>query len=322
MAKMRIEILICVMESFICSLCLADFDKNIELVKMHELPMPSQYYGLLDLRQYSETFYDNQNYLIRQPPHGEARLRLGAMYYEGMVDIYGTLGAIKVPSSQKVIQRRPEVEVDYYPISGEYGHIVFYNIVELPFSEGEFDRSNNVVSNQGTVASVGISPVIAIPTVIERNRFIFKIGGDIWTKLYSRRQYVDTSEDVKEGNESLLLRRDESGEPYEDYASPLYLEGLAGFSFIPAFAGKSAFHMLAYALNEFKPKYYEESGVVKERYGAERSSYYQIKVKIAINDRIDLINDFYHYHKGFFEARVKGEDKARYTNVLRLQTSL
>ena len=300
----------------------SDFDDKIEmkLEKTDTTGSFVRYYGDLDLRHYSNTYYDNEDYISKEDVSAQTRLRLGLLLYGGDLDISANVGFIKEPLTQKLIQRRPEIEVDYYPISNNYVNVVIYNLVQLPFSEDAFDEENKNPAYQGSVYTLGFSPSLLYPLYFEGISGKVRGGFDMWTFAYSRVQYVDESEHAQESDQ-FFLQSANKGEQHEATASTLFSQVFVGFSFIPGFSRDVLLDgMIAYN-SEFFPKYFYTQQKVDYRYGALRDSYYKIKFQYAITDKVSFVNDFFHFHNGFFEAKKRIEDH-RFRNIAKITCKL
>ena len=189
------------------------------------------FYGNIETSHFSDSYFDDGGYSLSQPAYAESKLRIGLTHYNGSLDLYGTVGVIKKPQTQMLVQRRPEIELDLSPIKNSYGGITFYGILELPFSEDRFDSKNANVENQGSILTLGLAPYLDIQHYVSGSRVDFKIGADASTRLYSRRQYIDSDDEIL-GDASYFLT---AAEPIEETLSPFETQGAVGFGFLPGF---------------------------------------------------------------------------------------
>lgn len=278
-----------------------------------------RYYGQLDLRHYTRTWFDGKNYLDRQEPSVHVLARAGASFYKNKLDIYGTAGFIKTAETQRLVQRRPELEVDYYPVSGTYGQVVLYNLLRLPFSEPGWETSADSPEQQGSVLITGVAPVFVMPLRPGGTRLNLKAGLDMWTYFYSRTQVVD-QEDQKDEFEGFFLKKSATGEPVEDSKSPLYSKILTGAAWTPD--ARQDLHIEAqmhYRL-DYEPVYEVIDGRVEGEYTQQRSASYRLRLRYRVNRHLTLANDFYQYFDGFFEGRRRGKEQ-RFRNLARVTTT-
>jgi hypothetical protein len=290
--------------------------KKIEMTTSS--PFSSEgWYGILDFRHYNNVFYTEQGRYQKTEPSFHVTTRLGKTFYEGKLDISGLFGLVKVPETQKVFARRPEVEVDFYPVRGVYGNIVQYSIAELPFSDSEYDKEAKDPEVQGSVYTVGLSGNLTYSFFDGTLSPIASV--DSWTKLYSRRRYIDEEDDEGDRDRDFFLKMSDEGEPVEDTQHPLYLQTMAGFSYSPPFLRSVTIEPLAYYLSHFRPRYYQdEEGNVDYRYAAERTSFYRLRAQFKIAPDVLLINDFYHYYDGLFSGQTASSQDRRFRNIARL----
>ena len=284
-------------------------------------------YGTLELRHHVNTYYDKDDYLAGQEPSVHARMKLGARFYGGAIDAYGTLGVYKRPRTQVVYQRRPELELDFYPLRLGSFTLLQYNLIKLPFSSKDSvlaedtGRDVTVDTSEGTVYEFGIAPIVrwTHPTAYGDVRLMAVT--DNWTKLYSRPQYTsDYTEDYEEREFGLGPEATAEEEPIEDYA-PHYFSHVmvaSGFrsNYWPLYAEISGNHV-----SKFQPKYKANEGKKDYDYGAERHSYYKMRVRYEIDSRWSVTNDFYQYFGGLFASQRRQAER-RFRNIARLSCNL
>lgn len=290
-----------------------------------------KWYGSVEVRHHANVYYDESGYYERLDPAVHARLQLGAQFYEGMVDAYTTLGVFKETESQQVLQRQPEVALDLYPVKNDYFQLLQYNFVQLPVrrsntSDKPTEEDSSEAYNPATVYTVGLAPTVKFPVVSSGTRIEFKAGVDGWTRLYSRKQYVEGEQILDDEDEpsrfGLNAPAGEDQEPIEDRAMHYQGQGLAGIGLSPAFARSFNAETTGHYHSRWTPRYsYNDRGGTDYEYGVDRYSYYRVRLKLDLNERLALTNDFYHFHQGLFEAERKGEER-RYRNILRLSCRL
>lgn len=288
-----------------------------------------KWYGTAELRHHVNTYYDTEGYYSRQEPSTHVRMQLGAQFYEGMIDAYATLGVFKIPETQQIMQRQPELALDFYPLRGQYFTILQYNLLQLPVKSeatvptNEDDRSYDPQSSESTIYTFGIAPSFKFPIAAGSSRIDLKTGADAWTRLYSRRQYVEDTTYVADEDEGRLgLAAESDDEPIEDYAMHYRTQVLAGAAIEPGITKGFTTELTAHHHSRFDPKYTrDESGSIDYEYGATRYSYYRVRLRYEITERIAVTNDFYHFFDGAFQSKREGEDR-RFRNIARVTCKL
>jgi len=292
---------------------------------------PQNIYSAVELRHHLNTYYDIQGYRARQEPSLHARAKLGATMQEGAIDAYATVGIIKGTQTQQLVQRRPEIEIDVYPLFGTYGQIIQYNIMQLPFAhedETTESDSDNSTDQQGTIYTLGLAPTLVLPYEINGSSLKMKAGFDFWTELFSRKQKRDD-----EDRDHFALDDDEQDDESqsdtgEDSALRLFSQYMVGMVISPAWSRATELEASIYYDSDFIPEYSDaEAGSDDEaeqrdyRYKADRDSHYRIRLQYELSERLAFINDFYHFHEGFFAKKVYDDDR-RYRNIARLSYKL
>lgn len=294
-----------------------------------ETAFPAHVYGTVELRHHINTYYDKQDYRTRQDPSFHARIKLGASFRQGFIDAYTTLGVIKGPQSQQLVQRRPEFEIDLYPLAIDYVQVVQYHLVELPFSNTEFaDEDSPDPESEGTAYSIGVAPSVSLPVSLARSRLSWKAGVDVWTKLYSKPQYRGHNENEIREDDHFAAAPEEStneagnadSQRRQDPALRYYSLYMLGVAIEPSFLNQLNFEASLFYDNRFVPNYVSEDSD-EYRYKPVRSSYYRLRAKFVITERTSVINDFYHFHEGFFEAKRR-DDHRRFRNIARISYQL
>ncbi len=295
-------------------------------------PAGGNWYGSIEVRHHANAYYDQSGDYARLDPSMHVRAQFGAQFYDGLVDTYATLGVFKETETQQVLQRQPEIAVDLYPLKNDYVKILQYNFVQLPVrqsntSQKQVEEESVDEYNPSTVYTVGLAPTFKLPVNYNGTKIELKLGGDGWTRLYSRRQYIEGEshrDEADDDDDRLALNTpSESGdEPIEDYATHYQAQEFAGVVLSPAVARSFTAEATAHYHSRFTPIYTRsESGGTDYEYGVDRYSYARVRLKFDLTDRLALTNDFYAYHEGLFDGDRKGDDR-RYRNVLRMSCRL
>jgi hypothetical protein len=313
------------MKTWVLAIGLLTFSTGLVADELDQLELKSPYgsaenagqiYALVDLRHYNNVYGSAEQ--SRTEPSVHLTSRVGRLMMGKSLDISVLFGAIKVPNTKKIIARRPEVELDFLPLQWGWGYLVQYAIVELPFSESDYDASIADPANQGSVWTVGLSTVNELPLGADNFRSIFGLDG--WTKSYSRRQYVDANDALPEDRQ-YFLDRDEAGEkPVEDDVYPLFTQAFLGLAYNPSFLSPLWLETRAHLLTHFVPRYFESE--VDDHVGAkhvtEKRSFFLFRARLHLTQRMQFLNDFYYFHDGYFEAAVKDPAERRIRNLGRV----
>jgi hypothetical protein len=159
--------------------------------------MGGVWHGAVELRHQLVSFYDETNAPVRQEPTVHTRAQLGAQFYDGLADLYATLGVYKRAETVQVQQRRPELALDLRPVTSEYVDVLQYTIVKLPFQQQEPDpEAHEAETSDGSILVFGLAPLLKAPVDANGTRLTFKAGFEAWTKLYSRKQYTGAYDDA------------------------------------------------------------------------------------------------------------------------------
>jgi hypothetical protein len=288
-------------------------------------------YGTVELRHHINTFYEDDGYRGPQEPSGHLRLQAGAQMYEQKVDVYATVGVYKIPRTQQVRQRRPEIAADFYPWRDRYFTLLQYNIVRLPFDEREQDPDVEDFegADAGSIYIMGLAPTVKYPFIALNSEWKIKGGLDAWSKLYTRKQYTEEYDQEfrdpvtdETRFRSVNVETDEDQEPIEDYAMHGNLLTMVGFDFEPGLIHGFSSEATVNYNRKFVPRYSRnDNGTTEHEYGVDDYSFYRLRAKYEINERVAIVNDFYHFHGGFFEAKRDG-DSRRYRNIARITCRL
>lgn len=285
-----------------------------------------RWYGTAEMRHHLNTYYDDLGRYQRQEPTLQVRLQAGARFYDGAVDAYTTLGVYKMAQTQQVLQRRPELGLDFHLLKNEYFDIIQYNLMQLPYRQTVVDPETQEGGEMGTVALLGFSPSAKLPLAGLGAKWELKAGTDGWTKVFSRKQYTGITHDDDELDEGhLALAEGEGTEaPIEDTSMHYRLVATAGITGAPAALPQLVSEISGNHYTKFDPRYTrdEPEGPVSVDYGAERISYYRWRLQYQVSDRWSITNDFYEFFAGMFEARRTGLADRRFRNVARVSCKL
>lgn len=277
-----------------------------------------RFYGFLDLRHHLNTYFDHHDFQEHQDPSVHLRTQGGVRLYGGIVDLYGTTGVVKRPQTQQILQRRPEIEVDYFPVRGAL-QVLGYMVIYPPFSGEEVeiqrDDEENIDMNSlknaidrtpdGTVVTLGLRPSYRYSGVLGSGVLTGRWRLDMHTRLYSRKQYVEVRD---------LEEQDHQVEVVDPV---LFAKPGLNLEWVPTSAPSWFFQASAALHWDSQPTYQWGLGRAKAKYKIRRSSHWRLRVRHDIGERLTLINDFYTFHEGFFAEDRMG-DRKRHRNILRL----
>ena len=283
----------------------------------------SAFYSTVEFAHQSDRFFDQASGEALTKPSLQTNLQLGHQMRGGQIDMYVTLGAIKSPGTQKVVQRRPEAEFDYYPANMKNFSWVFYNRVNLPFSEADYDKENAKVSRQGSIFTIGSTPKIRGTLSLNGTSFILSLGTDLWGTFYSRRQYIEDANTSPE-DRGLLLSGDPEGESIEASVPMFHNEFVGGLGIYPLLIRGLMFEASVVSAHDHIPVYsYVGPGTtVNHSYRTDRTAHYRLRLVLQLTRKLALSNDFFHFHTGFFAQEVSGSDHHRFRNILRLSCQI
>lgn len=290
------------------------------------------WYGSVEIRHHANAYYGQTGAYERVDPSVHVRAQFGAQFYDGLVDAYATLGVFKETETQQILQRQPEVAVDLYPLKNDYVQVLQYNFIQIPVrqsntSQKQAESESVDEYNPSTVYTVGLAPTFKLPVNYNGTKVELKTGADGWTRLYTRKQYVEGQsyrgeEEDDDGRLALNQPKSDQGEEMEDYAPHYQAQEFAGFVLSPAVLRTLTAEATGHYHSRFTPIYAQgEGGGTDYKYGVERYSYARVRLKYDLTDRVALTNDFYAYHEGLFDGDRKGDDR-RYRNVLRMSCRL
>lgn len=303
--------------------------KTFSATKTSDATLFGGFYGNLELRHHLNTYYDEDGYLTRREPSAHARMTLGTRLYDNLVDAFVTLGAYKVPETQQISQRRPEAEIDIYPVNNEYFTLQIYTILQAPFNSGDQapadrdpdDRLDSGSVSEGTAVSIGLTPMAKYGFNTGGSKITFKVGADGWTKNYSRRQYTTVRPD-EDDRERLGLAPNDTGEQeIEDYAQHYGTEAMGGIGFWTSALPALSADLGAFSTTKYTPEYELGEDSVSYTYAKERTSHYRMRLQYQWSSRISVVNDFYRFYDGEFGRLATGEQR-RFRNIARITCKL
>jgi len=308
---------------------------KVASTKKSDAPAETILFGSVELRHQVNSFYDRDGFLLRQEPSAQMRTQIGARLYDRLADLYVTLGAYKVPQTQQILPRRPEIGLDLWPFNGETFSMLFYNVFQPPFRSAEdapADRDQGDMDDvrsgglDGGILTTGLAPSVRQLVPVGSGRLILRAGSDVWTRMYSRKQYLSDRQPNDESPRFSLTGRssetDETGDgaamtDREDYALHYATQYFAtvgvGQSWLPQLTGEIG----GYYDTRYLPVYAISEDGSSYRYTADRFSHVRVRLQYALTDRATLSNEFYQYQSGLFAAQRYDGDR-RYRNLLRL----
>ncbi len=296
----------------------------VKATKRSDEPTGNAGYATVELRHHMNTYYSTDGFYERQEPSVHARFQVGAKLYSGLLDVYATLGAYKMPGTQQVLQRRPEIGIDLRPIRHENFELLQYTLIQLPYRETKPDPETQEGGEMGTVVLLGVAPLIRMPIAGAGARWEPKLGGDLWTRLFSRRQYTgDYRQDGQGYDEDeeghLSLTDGTVQEPIEDTALHYRSLVTTGVTMSPLALPELATELTANHFSKFEPRYtLDDEQRVTQDYAAERYSYVRWRLQFQLSERWSMTNEFYAFYDDAFQGKRTGPVDRRYRNVARV----
>lgn len=275
--------------------------------------LPSVFKGEVELRHQMNSYYDSDGFLLRQEPSLQLRGKFGFSAYQGLMDVYAAVGVIKLSETLRVIQKRPELAIDIYPVSNEYILINQYHLLELPFSEADYDSRNAYAERQGTVYRPGLATTAFMKWATPVAALKLKAGVDLWTEMYSRNQFHRHEKEIN--GHFALVKDPETQQPVTRKAPSLYSEFMLNVGVrIPWLAGIESDIGLYY------DNFFHEA-VNAQELKPSRESFLKWSLVYKVKPGVVFSNDLVRYHESFLGDRVTG-DKRTFRNIVRITQAL
>jgi hypothetical protein len=272
-------------------------------------------YSNFEMVHLLDSYHDQEDLIVERAAATQARLVMGYASPGGKLEMFGTLGAIKLPNSQQVIERRPELEVDAYVEHNANLKLLTVAIAKAPFSDSTYDRQNNLVQHHGTIVQTGLRLLVEEQNIASLNWLGIYAGTEGFTNFYSRQQYVHSEPQYKDEALS-LVETPSSSEPIEDSKQHFNSEASMGFTLRPSwFSGLNA-DLAALWKRNFSPRYLPVHGS-DEGFEIEERSSYRVRMKLQLSSDVEFQNEFQQHFGGAFSRRSPTEEK-RFSNVAKI----
>jgi len=303
-----------------------------EMKKVASPSQPNGLYGLVDLRHTVNDYYNDSGEMIRRDPALHAKLRMGGNFYNKTLDVSMGVGAAKLPASQRLYQKRPDLTVDMYPLRGQLFNLLVYANALFPvraddldpteFADGDrYDRDYRRAID-ATVISLGLAPNAKIELTSSIGKTSMTLGADAWTRMYSRPIYISE----EDGSRDLgLLATDAPivDKPFEDRAMRYVHQESIALGFSPAVLPRLKLEIAGYSEARYIPKYqYDDSSESwGYTYDPERISFTRFKLDLDLTQTTSLSNELFFFRNGLF-AEDRIGDQRRFRNIVRLAFKL
>lgn len=293
----------------------------------------ARFYGSAEGRHVMNDYYSETGERIRRDPAFHGRLQLGARFYGDRLDVSGAVGAVKMPASQAIYQKRPELLVDIYPIKGQYFNLMWYNMLQFPVRDSDRDPTEFADSDlyeqdarrglDATVFTTGLAPVLKTEWRMFGGKYLVRAGADGWTKMYSKPLYVDESNSPGGEGVGLVSEAEEPADkPFEDRAMRYVHQESLAVGWTPSFLSSLSVDVGAHIESRYIPEYFrDEVGGWDYRYKPERVSFWRTRLALDLGQSVSLHNELYTFRNGFF-AENRVNDERRFRNVVRLAVKL
>jgi|GEM_PF-1266080 len=272
-------------------------------------------YSSFEMVHLLDSYHDQEDFLVERSAATQARLVMGYASPGGKLEMFATLGAIKLPNSQQVIERRPELEVDAYIENNANLKLLTVGIAKAPFSDSTYDRQNNLDQHHGTIVQTGLRLLVEEQSISSLNWLGIFAGAEGFTNFYSRPQYVHTKPTHKDESLSLVEPADTS-EPVADSKQHYNSEASMGFTLKPSWFNGMHTDIAALWKRDFTPRYLAIDGQ-EEGFEIEERTCYRLRLKWQLSTDVEFQNEFQQYFSGTFSKRVPSEER-RYSNVAKV----
>jgi hypothetical protein len=293
----------------------------------------SRFYAGIEGRHVMNEYYAEDGRRIRRDPAAHGRLQLGVRLYDDRLDLSVAGGAVKMPGTQALYQKRPEIIADYYPIKTQYFNLLWYNMMQFPvraedrdpseFADQDLYEQDSKRGLDASVVTIGFAPVAKYERRMFGGKYMVRVGADAWTRMYSKPLYVDESNEQDGGGVGLVVSEEEPVEGrFEDRAMRYAHQESLAVGWTPAFASALSVDVGAHVESRYIPQYFrDEIGNWQYTYYPERRSFWRGRVGVDISQSTSLHNEIYVFRNGFF-AEDRVNDERRYRNVVRLALKL
>ena len=290
------------------------------------------FYGLVDIRHTTNDYYNEVDRRVRRDPAVHGKLRIGAKFYGDTLDLSVGFGGAKLPASQRLFQKRPDVTCDMYPLKGRNLNILVYANAMFPvrstdldpteFSDGDrYDRDYRR-SIDATVMSAGIAPNLKIEGGFAMGRASLTFGADAWTRMYSKPLFIEEGDGSREVG-LVEEKTPQVDKPFEDRAMRYVHQETVAIAYSPAVFQKLQTEVAGYVESRYLPRYRQNKETLAwdYTYAPERISFTRYKIAIDMTPSATISNELYYFRNGFFsEDRIN--DQRRYKNIVRLAFKL
>ncbi|MCX6126657.1 MAG: hypothetical protein NTV34_18140 [Proteobacteria bacterium] len=297
------------------------------------LSSATKYYTVVEGRHVISDYVNKDEVRIRRDAAVHGKLQIGVRLYGDRLDLSAAGGAVKLPASQAIFQKRPEIVADVYAIKSQYVNVLWYNMLQVPVRESDRDPTEYNDTDlydrdalrgiDASVFTVGLAPVIKTEWRMFGGKYMARMGADGWTKFYSKPLYVDESNDSEGGGVGLIAKGTAPDEkPFEDRAMRYVHQESVALGWTPSMAPALLLDLGAHIETRYIPQYYRgETGGWDYTYLPERRSFWRAKVNFDLNQTWSIQDEVYFFRNGFF-AENRVNDDRRLKNTVRLTAKL
>lgn len=308
---MRVILFLLISSMFLGSGAFGALDDTVQLKSERiSIRLDPRYFGEVSL-SYQEIMPTDSSESMELLPSMHLRGKVGLQFWKGRGEAFLSGGAIKLPDSIKFIQKRPYLEVDFYPLLGPYGQVAQYHVIHAPFSDATYQKSYGEPEQQGAIYTIGLAPTLILPLRNSWFHVDWKIGTDIWTRLYSRSQKI-SSQQVSPASFSLLERDG----ILEDEDPTWQVLASAGLSVSPLFLKNMLISFQTYRKTTQYP-YYSYNGQWDTHYKVSALSYHRVQVNLGLASRLVLSGDLYYFYQGIAEDS-KGSNPKGHRGIVKM----
>ncbi len=291
-------------------------------------------YGGLEAQHVINDYFNENDKRMRRDPAVHARFQLGARFYQDRLDVSASAGAVKMAGSQSFYQKRPEFAADISVMRGQYFHVLWYNLIQVPVRAADRDPTEFADSDRferdalrgidATVYTVGLAPLVKTEWRMTGGRYLVRAVADGFTKMYSKALYVDETNAAGGSGFGLVATDQDPVEGrFEDRALRYVHQESIAFGWSPNFAPYLSTDLGAHIESRYIPEYFrnDTGGGWDYHYVPERRSFWRARLTVDVTPSWSVHNEFFVFRNGFFaENRVNQE--GRFRNIVKVALKL
>lgn len=286
--------------------------EEVEAQKVASPSLLPNFHGSIDLRHYK--LVEKTENGDKENPGVQSRLIAGSTFMNDKLDVTGIMAVTAKPATEKIKQRRPEIDISYSLYSNDYVELSPELQIVTPHEGSATDGSPGLMASlKAPAADLGFGKLSA------------SLSGEWLTKFSSRASDatvdVETGKDLKELG---LVEGDEgptktNGKQDLDFAA----EYIASINLS---SGKMSVDLSQWLDQIYNPRYTATDDGIEVSRPVKSSTTQRLKLAYKITDKTTLSNEVYLQQGGVFESEFKGYDDNKglpaVSNVAKIAYSL